>query len=205
MNSKALRVVWCVSVLCGLLAGGCGEGPSQTGFLSDYSQLEPDASDMRYIDQSKLATYSMFIVEPVTVHFHSKATGKDTEQSTLDDLTSRMRSAIVDELSEHYAVVSRGGPGVALVRVALTDVNKDTPALNILPTTKLTGLGLGGAAMEGELLDSVTREQIGAVIQTQKGQALSLQGLTEWSSAEAVINGWAKKFRQRLDEAHGRK
>ncbi len=57
--------------------------------------------------------------------------------------------------------------------------------------------------MEGEMLDSLTGEQIGAVIQSSQGGRISLQGYKKWSSAEAVIKEWAARFRKRLDEAHG--
>ena len=57
-------------------------------------------------------------------------------------------------------------------------------------------------SMEGEVIDSQTGEQIGAVIQTQKGSRLSLAGVKKWGDAKAVMDEWAKRFRKRLDEAH---
>ena len=58
--------------------------------------------------------------------------------------------------------------------------------------------------MEAEAVDTGTGEQIAAVIQAQQGNRLSLDGLKKWSSAKSVMDDWAKRFRKRLDEAHGR-
>jgi len=136
----------------------------------------------------------------VRLHFHEGAKGRDTDSATLRRLKTTLHAAIVESLSSPYRVVSQPGPGVARIRVAITDVNKDTPALNVLPQTRLTGVGMGGASMEGELVDSQSGDQIAAVIQSQKGSALSLDGYKEWSSAESVLKAWAKQFRKRLDE-----
>ena len=186
------------------MGAGCSSPPARTGFLSDYARLQPDGSALRYVDKAKLATYRTFIIEPVTVHFHDKAKGKDADPDTIRRLADYLGDAITTSLSTGYRIVSKPGPGVARVRVAITDIRHDTPALNVLPQTRMMGLGLGGASMEGEILDSRSGEQLGAVIQTQTGERFSLQGYTKWSSAEAVMDKWADQFRQRLDEAHGR-
>jgi hypothetical protein len=74
--------------------------------------------------------------------------------------------------------------------------------MSVVPTANIIGIGLGGASMEAEVVDSLTGEQIGAVIESQKGKRLSLKGLSKWGDAKAVMNGWAKRFKERLDEAH---
>ncbi len=202
MNRKMFFVLVSLCALAGILSS-C-EAPTETGFLSSYSKLEPvsDASALRYIGPS-LGNYSKFIIDPVTVHFHVGAKGANVDPEIVDEMTNHMYSALVEEISGPYSVVSRPGDDVARIRIAITDINKDTPALNVLPTTKVTGLGLGGAAMEAEVVDSETGEQIAAVVRSQQGKRLSLQGLSSWSSAKAVIDNWAKQFRMRLDEAHG--
>ena len=94
-------------------------------------------------------------------------------------------------------------PGVARIRIAVTDIKKGTPALNVLPQTKLTGLGLGGASMEAELVDAKTGAQIAGVVQTGRGSVVSLSGLSSSGDAKAVMQGWVKRFQKTLDEAHG--
>jgi hypothetical protein len=61
---------------------------------------------------------------------------------------------------------------------------------------------MGGASMEMELLDTQTGEQIGALVESQeKGRLLG--EYYKWENAKAVIDGWAKRFYNRLKEAHG--
>ncbi len=186
-----------------VIVAGCASPPSTTGFLSDYSRLEPDGSKRLAFVDASLGQYSKFIIEPVVVRFHDPATEEKVDSETVAELRTYMEDAISKAISDRYAMVSQPGPGVARLRVALTDLDKSTPALNVLPQTKLTGLGVGGAAMEAELLDSQTGVQIGAVVQKKKGGLVSFSGLKKWGDAKAVMDAWAKQFRERLDEAHG--
>ena len=183
---------------------GCGpKGPQVTGFLSNYSRLEAISdTSLRYINpRNTLGNYSKFIIDPVDVHFHSKAKGTDISSKELAELRQYMYAAIHNAILDHYSIVRRPGPRVARIRIALTDVEKSSPALNVIPHTKLMGAGLGGASMEGEVVDSITGEQIAAVVQSQKGKKLSLAGLSKWGDAKAVMDGWAQSFKERLDEA----
>jgi hypothetical protein len=175
------------------------------GFLSDYSRLEVVSdTTLRHIDQNRARGYSKFIVDPVVVHFHGKSKATEIEQEELDKLRQYMYWAIRNRLYGHYVLVNQSGPGIARIRVALTDLKKSNPVLNTLPQTKLMGTGLGGASMEAELIDSVTGRQIAAIVETQKGKKLSMAGMTKWGDAQAVMDRWAQRFRERLDEVHKR-
>lgn len=198
----------------GVMVVQCGCGPQKAqrvGFLSDYSRLKP-YSDVSYRHIPSKATfrrYSKFIIDPVVVHFHTgskaikeRSKGKLTEQD-LTDMKNYMHDAIVKAISDRYSIVYRPGPGVARVRVALTDLKKSNVLMNIHPGSKLLGTGLGGASLEAEVIDSQSGEQIAALMESQLGNRLSLDGLSEWGDAKAIMDGWAKRFRKRLDEAHG--
>ena len=145
--------------------------------------------------------YSNFIVEPVRVHFHSgsKSQGKLT-QKQISDLTNYMQSRIIAAIVDSdNKVVYKPGSGVARVRVALTDIEK-TNAVNILPQASLLGVGIGGAAMEGEVIDSMTGMQIGAVVESQKGSRVPFSNLGEWATSKKIMDDWAKRFQQHLEE-----
>lgn len=203
---QAVNIYLFVMIATVLMFNGCASKPVPIGFLTDYSRLEATSDgSLRYINPNKnLGEYSQFIIDPVVVHFHEEAKGVLTDPETLTQLRDYMYDAIVNVLSDRYEIVSRPAYRVARIRVAITDVNRSTPALNIIPHTKLTGAGLGGAAMEAEMIDSQTGEQIGAVIDSKKGKRLSFAGVTKWGDAKAVMDGWARRFRKRLDEAHRR-
>ena len=186
-----------------IMTCGCTAHRAQkTGFLSDYSKLKPQ-SDVSYryrAPGNPLKNYSKFIIEPVVVHLHVDSKSKISKQDLID-LKNYMHSALINAIKDRYEVVYRPGPGVARLRSAVTDLKKAKILMNIHPASKLIGSGLGGASLEAELLDSQSGEQIGALMESQLGERLSLAGLTEWGDAKAVMDDWAKRFRQRLDES----
>ena len=198
---KVTRVLMVVVVGLMLIQCGCGsEGTARTGFLTDYSRLRAESStSLRYINDRALAKYSSFIVDRVQVHFHSgsKSKGKLTQQQ-IGDLTSYMHANIVVAVKNSgNKVVYQPAPGVARIRVALTDIKK-TNAVNILPQASLLGAGLGGASMEAEIVDSMTGEQIGAVVESQKGSRIPFSNLGEWTTAKKIMDDWGKRLQQRL-------
>ncbi len=206
---KATRVGTMASVgalmLTCLVCVGCGGGPQKTtGFLSSYSHLETAKQGLVFMDSAKLAKYNQFIIEPVSVQYYNPVDAKKGAEEEVRKLANKMHSEIVAALAGGYEVVAQPGPGIARLRIAITNIKADTPALNVLPTTKITGAGLGSASMEVELVDSQTDDQIGAAVFTRKGDAISLDGLSKWSSAEAVIKRWAADFRKHIDTAHGK-
>lgn len=205
MNKTGLLMIVAVCIMAATY--GCGPEKLQTtGFLSDYSHLEAESDTvLRYFNPRKpLSSYSKFIIDPVAVHFHSIDEGTDISSEDLAKMRQHMYKAVYNALLKRYSVVRQPGPGVARLRLAITDLKKSSPALNVIPTTKLAGVGLGGVSMEGELLDSVTGEQIAAAVQSQVGERFSLEGLSKWGDAKAVIDRWAEAFVERLDKARKR-
>lgn len=210
MKKTSLLMLLAIGIM--VVQCGCGAQRAQrTGFLSDYSKLKPysDVSYRNIPSQATIRRYSKFIVDPVVIHFHTgskaieeRTKGKITEQD-ITDLKNYMHDAIVNAISDRYGIAYRPGPGVARVRIAITDLKKSNVLMNIHPGSKLLGSGLGGASLEAEWLDSQTGKQIAALVESQLGDRLSLDGLSEWGDAKAIMDGWAQRFRTRLDEAHG--
>lgn len=192
------------------LAGCASEPTARVGFLSDYSKLGPspfpDARGAQsYFNPDKpLGQYSAFIVEPVQVILSPQAEQRDLEPAKLNELAAYFRNQVIAELeASQYAVVGAPGAGTIRVRAALTDVEPANPLLNIHPAMIVSGVGLGGASMEAELLDSQTGEVVAAVVDTQKGSR-GFDGLTKYGNAEDVIDRWAKRLVIRMDEASGK-
>jgi len=209
MRKRMTKTSVLMVVAVGLMLIQCGcdsGGPARTGFLSDYSKLRAASDESyRYVDERAVDKYPSFIVDEVKVHFftgasaiEAKSEGKITEQE-LKRLTDYLRSAIIKAiLGSGRKVVRRAGPGVARLRVALTDI-KETSALNVLPAVSLAGTGVGGAAMEAEVLDSVTGKQIGAVVESRKGSRVPFSNLGDWGTAKGVMDHWAKRLQKRLE------
>jgi len=202
MKKANLSIILAVGIM-GVLGGCEEEQQTTTGFLSDYSYLKQVSdTSYRHIKPGALRGYSAFIIEPVAIHFHSKSKGGNISSQDLSHLRQFMYAELRTAISGKYRIVTTPGPGVARLRVALTDIKQSKTIQNLMPITKMAGTGLGGASMEAELLDSQTGVQIAAVVETQSGNRLSLDGVSKWGDTEAVMKGWAQRFRKRLDEAH---
>jgi hypothetical protein len=205
---KNRKLMWVIVSAVSIFFVGCvAETPRYTGFLSDYSKLESQSNtSFRYLDMTELGKYSKFIIEPVEMRLYkSSEASSSLSQEDRTDIKSYMHAALVKALEGGpYEIVYRPGPGVARVRVAITDLKKSEIIQNTMPLTKLAGTGLGGASLEAELVDSQTHKQIGAVVESQVGDRLSLDGYATWGDAKAIMDGWAERFRARLDESRSK-
>ena len=122
---------------------------------------------------------------------------------------SKERGEIAPYIGESLRKVLREGgfqltenadAGVGMIRVAITDVQKSKWYLNLHAGMKMTGAGLGGASMEGEIVDSVTGKQLAAVVQSGKGNQFELDTFSELDDVKDVIDGWSKAVGKRLKE-----
>jgi len=207
MMTHVMKVIFFGAAL-GVLAAGCAtvQNPGQAGFLSDYSNLEEIDENHLVYDSGNFGNYSMFIIEPVAMLYRQPEEKRVFDDEELEDLqahfATKVRKALIED--DGYQVVVVPGAGTATLRIGITDVDDTIGVLNITIYTKITGAGLGGAAMEGELVDSVTGEQIGAVIRWGSGSRILRAGFTHTGDAKIVIDRWAKDLRERIDKAHGR-
>ncbi len=197
-------------VFLGFVAGCATQQAARSGFLGDYSQLKPDPAfdgARRYQNPAKpLKQYQKFMVDPVVVHFAPNAKGTAISPGKLKELADYFHDRAVEELSKRYQVVQKPGPGVLRVRAAITGIEKTTPILNIHPAMKISGIGLGGASMEAEAVDSQTRERVIAVVDSRQGSRASIgAGLQTFGHAKQVMDFWIERFITQLDKAHGEK
>ena len=198
---KIIISVLCLIIL--IISYGCespdqtaqkyGQPLSSTGFLSDYSQLRPiSETSYRYLNPKySLAKYVNFIIDPVELIFNPQAKAEVGNWDDIEKLRAYMRKTFVDTLEPRYnAIAVKPGPSSARIRIALTNVERSAP------------LKLGSVSMEVELLDTQTSEQIAALIETQK-KGVPFYGYDQWSGAKSIMDDWAKRFYNRLEESRG--
>ncbi len=205
--TKAMTTALAI-IFLGFVAGCATQQAAKSGFLSDYSQLKPDAAfdgARRYQNPAKpLKQYQKFMVDPVVVHFAPNAKGTAINPGEIKNLADYFHNKAVEELSKRYQVVQEPGPGVLRVRAAITGIEKTTPILNIHPAMKMLGIGLGDASMEAEAIDSQIRERVIAVVDSRQGsRALIGAGLQAFGHAKQVMDFWVERFIKQLDKAHG--
>jgi len=195
---------------------GCWESADNTGYLSDYSKLNEvsgfekvEGSTFRYDNatQSK-GLYREIIVEPVIVQLQaeSKAAVAQSKgklkQKDVNDLVNYLYSAIIDAVNESgYKIAYKTGKGVAKIRVAITDLRKTNIVFAAVPTARITtGIGTGGAAIESEMIDSVSGKQITACVASKPGSRIPFTGLSDWGGAQHAMDLWVDNFRKQLAE-----
>ena len=197
-------------ILLGAMAGCAVPVKEQprAGFISDYSSLEQESENAYAYASESLGEYQQFLIEPLEILIEQSDTEEEAAFSDeeLESLqvyfAEQLRSALTRD--DGYEVVEEAGDGVARVRHGLTALDASTGALNISIFTKLTGAGLGGAAMEGEVVDSLTGQQLSAAVQWGNGSRVLAAGITKLGDAKGQIKRWAKDLRKRIDDAHNK-
>ncbi len=199
-----------VLIISQLFLCACAAPPvseiDQSGFLSDYSKLEKiDDNMLRFVDESA-GDYSSFIVEPIVITFRQAPDEQVFTDEELSEITEYYDEAVIEALSkdEGYPIVEYPGPGVARLRIGITNVEETIGLLNLSIYTKITGLGLGGASFDGEIVDSVTGKQLAAVVRWGTGSRILKAGITHMGDAKIAIDRWAKDLRAQIDEANAR-
>lgn len=187
---------------------GCAgvEQAEQTGFLSDYSKLEELEEGHLFYSAGKSGNYDKFIVDPVVLLFTPNEVDPNFTDEELLELQEYFKDEVTKEFTRDngYEVVAKPGPRTARIRMGITDVKRTIGALNVTIYTKVTGAGIGGASAEGEMVDSITGEQLAAAIRWGGGSRVLRAGFTEMGDAKLAIDRWAKDLRLMMDKAHGR-
>jgi len=204
------RLIAAVTVL--IAAGACVPitAPERTGFLSTYENLDVVGTDRLFYPGSRVGEYTKFIIDPTILLFTPDPDDPRFTVEELNDLLEYFDNAIIEQLSgdNHngpgYEIVEDPGDGVARIRVGINDVEETVGELNVLIYTKITGAGLGGASAEGEMVDSLSGEQVAAAVRWGSGSRILRAGFTHTGDAKIAIHHWARDLRHWIDFAHGR-
>jgi hypothetical protein len=186
----------------------------QTGFLKNYSQLQPGAKDQALLvyfnPNARWSQYTKVMIEPVTFWGDASSNVSVQEQQ---QLCSYYYNKLNEDVSQKFQIVDRAGPGVMTLRVALTDPTAATPVLRsvsvVIPQARLldsvaklaTGsyAFVGSAQSEGEVVDSQTGERLAAAVDKRSG-GLSVKNANvwRWGDAEKAMDYWAQRAADRL-------
>ncbi len=198
-----------------------------SGFLNNYDEFIPDATRpgvFKYEAQGfDPKNYNKFIFQGLEIWLDENSEYKGINADKLKALSDRLLEAITDEFDPDYPLVRKPGPGVGLVRMALTHVYLQKGKwkwYNYTPVGAAakgvqTGAGkhirLSSAQFEVEMLDSQTGQRMGALVAVHAGEKLRQKTRkgkknpeTTWKDIEDTLEVFAKRFRQRLDERRGK-
>ena len=190
-----------------------------SGFLDDYSQLQPGGKDqpqLLYVHPDlDLRQYTQFILDPVQIFAaeNSKLTKlkPETVQSLADYLYAVNRKAI----SEAFTLTDTPGPQTLRMRIALTEAQASRPLMDITSTVMPYGVALsslkrvafgkhtavGVARIEAEILDAETGQRLVAVVDARAGTKALKGKMHRWSDVKGAYDLWAERMRNWIVEA----
>ena len=197
---------------------GCASKVQQpdeySGYLKDYSRLKeaksPSGADvMRWVDPKlNVNKYTSVYVEPSQLYPAPKPTEK-IPQSTLNDITNYYDQALKREISKSLPLASGPGPGVIVVRPAITAVSSKTESLapyEYIPVALVaaavsTASGIRDQetqlATEAVFIDGQSQEVIAQVVRKGTGKPLNnASQVMKADDVKAVIDGWASDMHQ---------
>lgn len=188
-----------------------------SGFLGDYSELQPHpkkGDDLLVYRKAGgvLGEYRAFLVDRPLVYFVPDSKGIGVDPAELQMLAQHLHDAVVAQLEKGgFQVAEEPGPGVLVLRTAITDVNPVNPAKNISAKVAGAAVGvgllvprtdLGGASIEVEMLDGESGERVAAVVASKRSRRFGglIKGSKRWGDVKAAFESWAKQFRKQLEE-----
>ena len=198
-----------------------------SGFLDDYSKLKPNPERTNVLSYRapdyQPKNYSRFILPPIEIWLDPASEYKGVEPDQLKKVTDRFREAITDALEDGYPFVDKPGAGVAIVRIALTNVylkKKKVKWYNYTPVGAVSkgvevaagkNMALTSAHLEIEMLDSQSGQRLQAGVDLQAGEKLREKieegkkaPETTWADVEGTLEFYAKRLRKRMDAARGK-
>lgn len=215
-----MKLAVMMSTLCIATLGvvGCSSktvAPDEySGFLKDYSQLReaksPSGAEvMRWIDPKiDIGKFTSVYVEPTQLYPKPQPTVKIPQQ-TLSGITSYYDQALKRELGKSLPLASGPGPGVIVVRAAITAVSSKTEGLHayeVIPIALVaaavsTASGIRDQettlATEAVFLDGGTNKVAAQVVRKGTGKPLENDSqVMKADDVKSVIDGWAADLHQ---------
>lgn len=210
-------------VLSGVLMIGCSasgmKDVKKSGFLGDYTMLKPGGDDRAALVYVKPGTdlkpYKKIMFDRVLVSLADAAEHKEIDPAIMAELSKYYQDALVNAVKGGYQLVDQPGADVLRVRAVITGIRPSSPVSNTMSTiipfgiaaaaaTKAASgdnLGTGEAATEIEVVDSVSGVRLAAAVDRRQGGKAAFRG--KWEDTKEAFDHWAKRFRERLDEARG--
>nr|WP_315448972.1 DUF3313 domain-containing protein [uncultured Pseudomonas sp.] len=185
-----------------------------SGFLKDYSQLKeaksPSGAEvMRWIDPKvDINKFNSVYIEPTQLYPKPQPTTKIPQQ-TLNGITSYYDQALKREIGKSLPLAAGPGPGVIVVRAAITAVSSKTEGLKpyeVIPIALVaaavsTASGIRDQettlATEAVFLDGGNNKVVAQVVRKGTGTPLENDSqVMKANDVKGVIDGWASDLHQ---------
>ena len=214
---KILRQVTTFVLPLTLLAllGGCAEtkqakNVKESGFLGDYSRLQPGAKDealLRYRNPAADVTkYNKVIIAPVKIFKPEDASPE--EVADLEKLAGNFNAYLTEALGKDYQIVQTPGPGTMKVETAITGASKSGRTMDLVSSVMPIGMavssgkdfvtgkptGVGEVSAEMRVTDATTGELLGEAVDRRVGGKDPSGMFDSWNDADKAMQYWAKRL-----------
>ncbi|KPA91236.1 DUF3313 domain-containing protein [Pseudomonas asplenii] len=195
-------------------AGQSAQSDHYSGFLKDYSLLKREktpsgAEVMRWVDpRLEPRKYTRVYIEPTQLYPAPQPTAQ-IPLATLQGITRYYDQALQRELGKSLPLANGPGPGVVVVRAAITAVSSKTESLKpyelvpiaLVAAAVSTASGIRDQqttlATETAFLDGQSHAVIGEVVRQGTGKPLeNTSQVMQPDDVKAVIDGWAADMHQ---------
>jgi hypothetical protein len=219
MITKGISTV--VSGLCilALLSSGAvmAAESQYSGFIENYPDLKPDPQkpgamlwEKPGLDRS---AYRAVMIESIDIFIHPQSEYKGIDANDMKAISDTFYKELVDVFEPEIPVVSKPGPGVVVVRLAITNVYLKKKKRGLLGWTPIglivTGMqDLAGkrvklvdATFESESFDGQTEERLTVLVDTQADLPGKEGEDPSWDQIAKTLRSYAERFSRPTLEA----
>lgn len=185
---------------------------ADSGFIDSPPQLAPDADRAGAMIWNKPgvdpAAYTKIMIEPITIFVSPDSEYKGLSAGDLKVLADGFNETLVKTLGPEITVANQAGPGVVYLRAALTNVKLAkkkrgllgyTPVGLVVTAAKdLAGarISLTDAVLEVEMIDSVSGERLGVLVDKAPKEAGAKD--LSWEAIDRAFVFYATRLKGRM-------
>ncbi|MFJ2466965.1 DUF3313 domain-containing protein [Pseudomonas sp. NPDC087615] len=215
MKPAVMMGTLCIATLTVLGCSSKTVAPDEySGFLKDYSLLKeaksPSGAEvMRWIDpKADINKFTSVYIEPTQLYPQPQPTAKIPQQ-TFNGITRYYDQALKREIGKSLPLATGPGPGVMVVRAAITAVSSKTEGLKpyeVIPIALVaaavsTASGIRDQettlATEAVFLDGANNKVVAQVVRKGTGKPLANESqVMKADDVKSVIDGWASDLNQ---------
>lgn len=191
----------------GLSIASCANVPlTKTGFLGDYSKLEPapehqvwgvpDTVELYRSQSLDSSSYDAILVDPAEWQQGGNFTPGDKNIAWLEEEFSKCLTKVI---GKEFEVVNEPRPGALRIRPAVTAVNPQNVLFNLIMLVVAVPVDMGGISGEIEVVDAMSGERMLAMRARREGNIfLVLESPFIYGHARHGMYKWSVMLRDLL-------
>ena len=183
-----------------------------SGFLGDYSRLQPGGPDRALLvyraPDANIAAYDKMLLDPVTV-WRAPGASEGVSRADLQRLADLLYGMLLSRVQTYYLMVQKPGPKTLRIRAALTEATPSSTTMDIMsqlgPISGAAGgvkematgtpAWVGAASAEIEVLDAETGRELFAAADRRVGGKTLTGSSDPWGDVTDTFRLWADAVR----------